>query len=361
MKKICFFSGDITRSGGTERVTVEVANGLSKLNDKYSIYILSLFNTNSTTFFKITNNVEQHCLFNNSVNYKKNYIKIVLNIRKFLKENEIDIFVDVDSILDIFSVPATRFMKTKLVSWEHFNFYENLGVKFRDIGRKLASKYADHILTITEEDLGYFKENLHIKGTISNIYNPITLNTSRYQYNTQSKIIISAGRLTYQKGFDRLVDVASEVFRENDDWTWIVLGEGEDRYLIEDKIKKYNLQEKIVLKGNVSNIEDYYKESAIFVLTSRFEGLGMVILEALNNDIPVISFDCPVGPKEIIKDGENGYLIPQNNINEMANKINLLIQDDQRRISFSKCARKGLEKFDVNTIIKEWDSLLSSL
>lgn len=134
-----------------------------------------------------------------------------------------------DTILDIYGIPATRFNKTKIVSWEHFNFYENLGVKLRDYGRKLAAKYSDAIVTLTKEDKNYFKQNLKIKHNIYTIYNPLILTKKNNDYDLNSKIILSAGRLTYQKGFDMLVEVAKEVLRHNNEWKWIILGEGEDR------------------------------------------------------------------------------------------------------------------------------------
>lgn len=360
-KNICFVSGDITRSGGTERVGTMVANELAKYKDKYNIYILSVSKVRKEPFFNIYKNIKQYHIYEQKVDFKKQYIRTVREIRKFIKNNDIDILIDIDIILDMFSIPATIFTKTKLISWEHFNYYENLGVKLRDVGRRLAARYSDYIITITEEDKSYFKENLKLKCPIDNIYNPLDSIYKDNEYDVESKIILSAGRLTHQKGFDILIDVAQKVLENHKDWKWIILGEGEDRKILECKIKEYGLENNVILEGNVSNIEDYYKKSAMFVLTSRYEGLGLVLTEAKSYKLPLISFECKVGPKEIINNNNNGYLIDCNKVDEMAEKIIELINNNQLRHEFSRKSSIGIEKFEIKSIINKWRSVLDNL
>ena len=358
-KKICFLEGDISRSGGTERVTINIANELAKINNKYEIHILSICKKNENDFFEIRDDIIRNVIFESSTfNAKMDYLKIIFGIRKYLKQNKIDILVDVDTILDMFSIPATRFIKTKFISWEHFNFFENLGVKYRDWGRMLSARYADAIVTITEEDKGYFDENLKLKCPIYHIYNPIPSFQSENIYAINSRTILSAGRLTHQKGFDLLVDVASVVFERHPDWRWIVLGDGEDRELIRRGIESRSLEENVILKGNVSDMERYYEQSAMFVLTSRFEGFGLVLTEAKSHYLPCISFSCKAGPNEIILDGQNGYLIDCFNVNEMADKICILIEDSNMRSNFSKNALCDTEKFHISNVIQQWENLL---
>lgn len=359
-KNVCFLSGDITRSGGTERVGTMIANELANDRDKYNIYILSLSKVNKYPFFHISDDIKQHHIYEHDVNFKTQYISIVTKIRKFIKKYNIDVLIDIDVILDIFSIPATRFTKTKVISWEHFNYYENLGVKLRDIARKLAAKYSDYIVTITEEDKEYFSKNLKLKCPIINIYNPVDDIYKDNEYDSESKIILSAGRLTYQKGFDILIDVAKNVFKEHKDWRWIILGEGEDREKIENKIKENRLESNVILKGNVSNIEDYYKKSAMFVLTSRYEGLGLVLIEAKSYKLPLVSFECKVGPKEIIEDNVNGYLIECFDVDYMSQKIIKLINNNSLRDEFSKKSNIGIEKFEINSIIDKWKYIIEN-
>ncbi|WP_279006800.1 glycosyltransferase family 4 protein [Thomasclavelia cocleata] len=362
MKNICFLEGDISRSGGTERVTSIIANELAKRKDEFNILILSICKRNDQLFFYLEPNIKITTVFAQpDYNGKKEFFKIVYKIRKFLKENSVDILIDVDTILDIYGIPATRFNKTKIVSWEHFNFYENLGIKLRDYGRKLAAKYSDVIVTLTKEDKNYFKQNLKIKHNIYTIYNPLILTKKNNDYDLNSKIILSAGRLTYQKGFDMLVEVAKEVLMHNDEWKWIILGEGEDRKKLETQIHKYGLDGKVILKGNVEDIDSFYDKASIFVLTSRFEGFGLVLTEAKTFKLPCISFKCKAGPNEIILNDVNGYLIESFDLNEMAEKIRYLINSELKRKQFSDNALNDTEKFQLDFIKKQWIDLLNNL
>ena len=164
MKKICFLSGDMSRSGGTERVLAIIANELCKKEDLFEIHILSTVNENMTSFFPLDKRIKQSRILNDkALNFKKQYFK----------KNNIDVFIDVEVISSIFSIPATRFTKTKHIAWEHFNFYENNGSSLRALARKIDGRFSDYIITLTEEDKNNYLNNLKIKGKIDYIYNPM--------------------------------------------------------------------------------------------------------------------------------------------------------------------------------------------
>ena len=342
----------MSRSGGTERVTAIIANELSKTK-KFNVHILSISNATNTSFFQLDDKViHNRILKEENINFKKQYLNVVRGIRRYIKQNNIDVLIDVDVIEDLFSIPATRFTKTKLISWEHFNYYNNNGSKLRDISRRLSAKYSDYIITLTKKDRDNYKKNLKLKSKIDYIYNPIITHDKSCDIN--SKNIISVGMLRHVKGFDMLCDVANKVLHDNPDWKWIILGEGEERKLLERKIKEYGLENKLILKGNVSNVEDYYKSSSIFVMTSRFEGLPMTLLEAKSYGLPIVSFDCLTGPSDIVDNNKNGYLIEQNNVNDMVCKINKIIEDKNLIKKFSNNSKYNIDKFDIDTVIKKW-------
>lgn len=359
MKNICFFSGDITRSGGTERVGSVVANELAK-NEEFNICFLSLWEKQENSFFDIAQNIKRYKLFQNEVSGKKilSYIK---KIRRFVKDKRIDILVDIDGILELYSIPALWGTKVKLISWEQFNYYQNPDGNYRKITRKLAAKRADAIVVLTDEDKGYYEKELKIRGKLRRIYNPMEQDEAKKEYKYESKTIISAGRLTYQKGFDILLDVAQKIFQKHSDWQWIICGEGEDRKVLESKIKECHLEENVILKGNVKNINEYYSQSAMFVLTSRFEGFGLVLTEAKRMGLPCVSFRCPAGPAEIIEEGVNGYLVDCFDIETMADRINVLIEQNEKRISFSNNALVETDKFSIDNVAKQWEKLIEEL
>lgn len=358
MKKICFFSGDITNSGGTERVGTIIANELSKCTD-FEVSFVSLVEKCEEPFFKIDKNIQRFKLFSEPVRGLTNTHKICSRLIKLVKKEKIEIIIDIDGILDMYSLIAKLFTGVEVISWEHFNYYQHPTVGYRKYTRWLASKFSDGIITLTEEDKNYYLKNLNVKCKIEAIHNPITNLHQIKEYNKYSKIILSVGRLTHQKGFDILIEVAKEVFYKHSDWSWIILGEGEERLNLEKKIKEYGLESNIKLIGNVSNVEDYYMKTGIFVMTSRYEGLPMTLLEAKTYQLPVISFDIKTGPRECIIDKVNGFLVSSFNIDEMSEKINELIENPNKRIEMSQNALCGVENFELNNIINKWKKILS--
>ncbi|MBX9185763.1 MULTISPECIES: glycosyltransferase family 4 protein [Clostridium] len=361
MLNICFLSGDMSRTGGTERVLSIIANELSKQKNKFNIHILSITNENNTSYFNLENEIKNdRILKSKDVNFKKQYFQVVKGIRHYIKENNIDILIDVEVIASLFSIPATRFTKTKLISWEHFNFYEDNGSHLRIYARKLAARFSNCIITLTEHDKQNYLNNLDIKGKVEYIYNPIE-EVDDMECNIKSKQIISVGRLTYQKGFDMLCDVAKVVLKDNKGWKWLILGDGEDKDKLRSKIKEYGLENKLILKGNVSNVEEYYKNSSLYVMTSRFEGLPMTLLEAKTYKLPIVSFNCLTGPSEIVKNNVNGYLINPENVEAMSNKLNILMNDENKIKEFSNNAQIDIEKFKLKPIIERWEKVLISL
>lgn len=361
MLNVCFVSGDISRAGGTERVLSIIANELSKKVDKFNIHILSISNETNTSYFKLEEKIKTgRILESKCINFKKEYFNIINSVRKYIKKNNIDVLIDVEVMASLFSIPATRFTKTKLISWEHFNFYEDNGSNLRVYARKLAAKFADCIITLTEQDKINYTNNLRIKGKIDYIYNPIESNNNE-TCDIKAKQIISVGRLTHQKGFDMLCEVAKDVLNANTDWKWIILGDGEEKEKIHRKISEYGLDNKLILKGNVSNVEDYYKDSSLYVMTSRFEGLPMTLLEAKTYKLPIVSFNCLTGPAEIVKNNVNGYLVNPGNVEAMSNKLNILLKDENKLKEFSNNSQKDINKFELKAIIDKWNKLLMAL
>ncbi len=358
--KICFYSGDITRSGGTERVSSMIANRLWH-NNQFEICFLSLWEKKQEPFFFLEKEINRFTLYDRPVSGAIHLLGWIHRTRKFVREHQIDILIDIDGILDLYSVPALWGTKTKLISWEQFNYYQNPDGNYRKLTRRMAAKWADAIVVLTEEDKGYYEKNLKIRHIIRHIYNPMIQNEATYSYDTESKMIISAGRLTYQKGFDILADVAAVVLKKHKDWTWVIAGEGEDRPLLEEKIRQYGLEKQLILCGNIEQIETYYQRAAFYVLTSRFEGFGLVLTEAKAFHLPCISFRCPAGPAEIIEDNVNGYLVDCFDQEDMAQKICRLIEDSKLRQQFSQKALEGTEKFEINAVAEQWKKLFEEL
>ena len=359
-KCICFFSGDITNSGGTERVASVIANELNKKKE-YKISFLSLTEKKKEPFFQIDSDIKRDIVYDHVVRGMSHLMGIVGRVGKYIKKNDIDIIIDIDGILDMYTLPNKLFRRVKVISWEHYNYYQHPFVSHRKYTRRMSARWADAIVTLTEEDKGYYENNLKIRCPIRCIYNPVIWKNKLKEYDINSKMILSVGRLTYQKGFDILVDVANLFLKKYPDWKWVILGEGEDRDKLEQKILGCGLERQVILKGNVDNIDDYYSQAAMYVMTSRFEGLPMTLLETKPFHLPLVSFNCKTGPSELIDDGNNGFLIEDNDIKEMAEKIEVLINNEKLRNAFSEKSQTGMERFELDSVVDKWDSVLKRL
>ena len=354
---IAFFSGDITRSGGTENVSIMIANALAR-RDEYEISFVSLFEETSESFFRIDDVITRYTVYPTPTRGIQHYFDTIGRLRKLVEDHHIDVLVDIDGILDMYSLPLKRRTGVKVVSWEHFNYHQNPGVPYRKLTRRWAARKADAIVTLTKADKKFYEDNAHPKCPVTAIPNPMRQVTPEPVYDMTSKTIISSGRLTYQKGFDMLVDVAAQVLPQHPDWQWLILGEGEDRPMLEEKISQAGIGSQLILKGRVDDMDPYYRSAAMFVMTSRFEGLPMVLLEAKAYQLPIVSFDCETGPAEIVADGVNGDLIETGDTVGMAEHINLLIDDGERCSRYSMHADLGTDYFDNSTIISRWNQLL---
>ncbi|NEG95346.1 glycosyltransferase [Bifidobacterium sp. SMB2] len=359
-RHIAFFSGDITRSGGTENVSIMIANALVEETTD-CISFISLFEENPEPFFAIDGRIKRHTVYPTVTHGIQHYFDTVKRLRKLVKEHDIDVLVDIDGILDMYSLPLKRGTGVKVISWEHFNFNQNPGVPYRKLTRRWAARKADAIVTLTEADKRLYETNLKPRCPVVAIPNPMQVITPEPQYDAESKLIISSGRLTYQKGFDMLVDVAAKVLPQHPDWRWLVLGEGEDREMLERKAAGTDHAGQLVFHGRVDNMGDYYRKAAMFVMTSRFEGLPMVLLEAKAYKLPIVSFDCETGPAEIVADSVNGDLTAIGDIDATAAAINRLIDDAERRKNYSAHALDGAERFGKPAIIEQWRRLFTEV
>ena len=354
--KITFFINNIYEKGGTEKVLSLIANALSK---RYEIEIISLFKTEDKPVFNIIDIINILNIYQSkNENTAVKYLKAVWSLKKVLKHYKTDIFVVAG--MKYFSIINVLLNKNiKIIAWEHFNSYIHKKYSLRWWGRVYAVNKADRIIVLTKKD----KEN-YIKSLkcpiqkIVQIYNPMEYVKLEEEYAIHSKCIVSSGRLHPVKGFDMLVEVAEKVFNKHPDWEWHIYGEGEWREKIEKLIKEKQLEKNIILKGFSRNMNEEYTKYAFFVLTSRYEGLGMVNLEAHYAKLPIVAFDCVCGPAEIIQDGINGFLIKCFDINEMTDKINLLIENQEMRINMSNSTMLDKEKFQIENIIKKWQEII---
>ncbi len=358
MKKIAFFGGDISHTGGTERVSITLANYLVK--NGYQVVIISL-SGNKPPKFPVDESIKLVSLFDEKRRFSLAYFSVVVRLRRILVDESIDILIDVDTMLALFSTTALLGTKIKHISWEHFNYKSNLNIKSRKLARKIAAKYSDAVVTLTEKDRGYWLEENKYPEKIISISNPLPFEPKNKLTKRNSQIVLELGRLTNIKGIDLLLDIWVKVEEQSSNWKLIIAGDGEDKNLLLDKIKEFNLKN-VELLPSTLHVSDLYDQSAIYAMTSRFEGFPMVLLEAKASGLPIIAYDCDTGPSELIINNEDGFLIPFSDSNAFARQLILLMNDDDLRESMSLRSLKNAEKYKIEVAIGDkWKSLIEKI
>ena len=349
--KILFLEGDMSRKGGTERMTAMLANALC---EKYQVRVISRKFEGDNMFFSLKPQI-QHLVLT-EYQGKLAIIKQINEIHNFIKNENVGWVINVDVGIGFYGILAAKGTGAKVITWEHGNFYNNWGSRVFPYFRTFAAKYSDAMVVLTERDKQNYKENIKTNKPIYVIANPMKKN--EYQYDVNSKIILSAGLLLPIKGFDKAIQVAAKVLPKYPQWKWVICGEGPERNKLELMIREFHLEDQMLLVGSVQDMDREYQRAAMCVMTSEMEGLPMVLLEAKSWGLPIVSFDIMTGPSDIISDGLNGYLIKSYDIDDMADKVESLIKDGKTRDMFSNNSQYETDKFDFSNIIEKWEQIV---
>ena len=158
-----------------------------------------------------------------------------------------------------------------------------------------------------------------------------------------------------------MLDIASNVLPSHPDWKWYLIGDGEDRDMLEKEIKTRNLKDQLIMTGQLEDVSKYLSCALIYCLTSRSEGLPMVLLEAKTWGVASVSFDIHTGPSDIITDRKNGILVSPGDCKEMAKSLSLLMDDPSLLKKYTACVRDDIERFSMDEILSEWIGIFNAL
>ena len=229
----------------------------------------------------------------------------------------------------------------------------------------------DTIVVLSTKELDIWQRYHNFVRVIPNFLPQIpSLNTTYSQ-----KVVLSVGRMDEgdQKGFFRLLDIWQIVQdklakladlspKDNAQWQLIIVGDGVLKKELESKIKALNLQESVILKPFTKQIEKEYLNASIYAMSSHFEGFGMVLAEASSYALPCVAFDVKTGPSDIIADEKSGFLVEDNDLQGYADKLMLLMRDENLRQNFgTKAKRVVSEKFSQKTVLELWQKLFDEI
>lgn len=362
--KILYISNPINVSGGLERA---LALETDYLIEHYhcDIYILTLNDGHINPFYKFNEKIKMQSMYvgGNPFSYYFAYRKGILNAIETIKPDIIQVWDDglkgmTIPLITIKKIPKIYIRQVSLqVDMQHdFTWIKKIYILAKwKIMQKLAIKF-DAMAILTENTR---KEWPNVKNLVI-IPNPLAFYPEKSSLVNQKRVI-AVGRHVYQKGYDRLMDAWEIVNQKHPDWTLDVYGHKDKENFVAQLVKERNLETSVNLLDPVKNIDEKYTESSIFVLTSRYEGFGLVIIEAMACGLPVVSFDCPFGPSEIIKNKVDGFLVKDANIEAFATKISLLIEDDELRKKMGKNARENVKVYEIKIIAEKFYNLMTLL
>lgn len=359
---ICFLLGGLSHNGGIGRVVALLSSHLAKLVNG-NIHVLSYYDTQKPMFYKLAPEIKHSYLLKDYQSMTSFLLRGGEKVlRSFLSENSIDVIIACGALFFPVSVRATKGIQTRCVCWEHTAPRQNSDHKAQSLARWYGIHRSDLNVVLTKSALEMYTQKYHAKNTVQ-IYNPIDelLVNNAKNYNANSKKILSVGRLCYQKNFQCAVSIAKRILPNHPDWRWDIYGQGEDYDELSMMIQENGLSAQMRLCGQVGNLYELYSEYAFMVMTSRYEGFPMSLLEGIGNGLPLISFDVPTGPNEIIEDDYNGYLVGAGDIDEMFYRIQCLMNDVEKRVSMSRNGKKQCNRFSCTEITAQWKRELEHL
>lgn len=227
--------------------------------------------------------------------------------------------------------------------------------EYYDLSWKI--KGYDHIVLLTEEDR---QRNWRKAENVSVIANPLTLQGPSPSA-VKNKKVISIGRLEAEKNYSSLIQAFRYVVQKHSDWTLEIYGEGRLKRELQNLTEQLGLERNISLNAPVTAVADKYAEASCFALSSVYEGFSLVIVEAMACGLPVVAYDCPCGPRDIISDGVDGFLVAMGDEQTLADKINYLIEHPDKRIAKGKAALEKAQKYSVEKIVPIWMNLFEDL
>lgn len=353
-------------SGGKERIVINKANWLA--SHGYDVAIFTTEQAGRTDFFPLkgVKRYDSDILFTN-IKDKNPFSKFLIlqnrkNKCKKILQNYIDIFKP-DIIIstngyEVSIVNKVKRVRKKIIE-SHFTRWFRLKRNRSGIWKivdriltkqdlKEVKKY-DKLICLTNEDRLNWKE-IDNADVINNFIEEKTFHAAPLE----NKLMIAVGRLQYQKGFDRLINAWKIVNNKFPDWKLNIFGDGELKDELNHQIEQLELKDSVNINVPTKNIHSEYLKSSALLMSSHYEGLPMVMLEAMETGLPVVSFDFPCGPKDLIKNGTNGFLIKEGDIEGMANMIGRLIEDREERKRMGKINFETTKKNYPDSIMEKW-------
>lgn len=378
MKKIVYIVGGLYQPSGMGEVMSCKVNYLAEHTD-WQIYVVLTERADLTFYYRMASNIQ---IVNFDINfdeldtmpilekiyaYRKKQALYKEALTSYLMEVKPDITVsairrEINFINDIqdgsHKVGEIHFARPDYRKFDKPYLPKFVNNWITDKWQKALIKQLARLkqfVVLTKEDAGYW-DMLPNKMVIPNPLTKRPMTTADYQ----SKIVISVGRYDTQKGFDMLIEAWAKVAQKHSDWKLRIFGPG-DNMFYQKQADSLGLQQYVQCLGVSDNVFDEMAKASIYVLSSRYEGFGLVLIEAMAVGLPCVAFACPAGPRDIVSDHQDGILVEKNNIRKLAEGICYLIEHEHLREEYSSQARINSERYSIDHIMQKWILLFKDI
>ncbi len=369
--KIIFIVDQVYMHGGIERVLSIKANYLAE-QPGYKIHIITTEQKDNASCYDFNSKISFEDL---EVNYnrKKSYFhpanllklpKHIGRIKSYIKSINPDVIVVCSHSTDTYFMP---FICKKVPKVKEFHFSKSIEtgprLHSKNILKKYFFKFADYVerkydrlVVLNHNEAPYYKSN-----NTAVIPNPLTFYPETIS-DISNKVVISAGRIARVKGYDLLIDIWDLVQKKGTDWKLHIYGSGDEAYekKLQKTINEKGLNDSLKLMGATSEVQKKMLNSSIYVMSSHNECFPLVLLEAQACGLPIVSYDCPHGPKSII-DNNTGVLVPLYDNETFANELIDLMNDHERLVAMGKNARENAANYEIPKVMNKWQNMFEDL
>ena len=350
--------------GGAERVCTLLCNWWAERGHSVSAITFEAPGV-EPSFFGLDKEIKQHPI--NALNSESSLsVRVAVNARRLwrlrstLKALRPDVVLAFMTEASVVTVVAALGLGIPIIVTER-NQPDRPGLgRFRRLARRLSYPWASAIVVQTNEIAHWAKSRFRLPVYV--LPNPVKISKSKeVTQKRNGRLVIGAGRLVHQKGFDLLIESFARVAESYPNWRLVIYGEGPERARLKAQIERHCLSDRISLAGLFTDVEAVFSQADLFVLASRFEGYPNVLLEALSFACPVIATDSPGATAEILAGREFGLLIPSEDVESLANALDRMMSDETLRAQYAEKGPGAIAHLDIGKVANRWLELLSSI